>query len=45
MAAGGQAGTQHALNLLRGEVDRTLSLLGFTNLKDLISACLIKQKL
>ncbi|WP_172116230.1 alpha-hydroxy acid oxidase [Halomonas hibernica] len=45
LAAGGQAGTQHALNLLRGEVDRTLGLLGFTTIQDLTSACLSKRKL
>lgn len=43
LAAGGQAGAEHALNLLRGEVDRTLGLLGHTNIKDLTSACLVKR--
>nr|WP_246009186.1 alpha-hydroxy-acid oxidizing protein [Halomonas nanhaiensis] len=43
LAAGGPAGAEHALSLLRGEIDRTLGLLGFTNIQDLTSACLIKQ--
>lgn len=43
LAAGGQAGAGHALNLLRGEMDRTVGLLGFNNIQDLTSTCLIKR--
>ncbi|WP_447553311.1 alpha-hydroxy acid oxidase [Vreelandella sp. EE22] len=45
LAAGGQAGAEHALNLLRGETDRTLGLLGLNNIHDLTSACLIKRSI
>jgi len=35
LAAGGQAGAEHALGLLRGEIDRTLGLLGCSRLDEL----------
>lgn len=35
LAAGGQAGAEHALDLLRGEIDNTMALLGRTTLRDL----------
>jgi (S)-mandelate dehydrogenase len=35
LAAGGQAGVSHALNLLRTEMERTLTLLGCRNLGEL----------
>lgn len=42
LAAGGQSGAEHALALLRGEIDRTLGLLGCTCLEEL-DASLVKQ--
>ncbi|MDR5890979.1 MULTISPECIES: alpha-hydroxy acid oxidase [Halomonas] len=35
LAAGGQAGVAHALDLLRGEVDRTIGLLGLSQASEL----------
>ena len=35
LAAGGQAGVEHALKLLRGEMDRTMGLLGFDHVSEL----------
>lgn len=35
LAAGGQAGATHALELLRGEMERTLTLLGCSSIDDL----------
>ncbi|SEN32110.1 alpha-hydroxy acid oxidase [Halomonas caseinilytica] len=42
LAAGGQPGVEHALDILRREIDRTLGLLGETRLADLDASHLVK---
>ncbi|MCG7578438.1 MULTISPECIES: alpha-hydroxy acid oxidase [unclassified Halomonas] len=42
LAAGGQAGAEHALDILRDEVDRAFGLLGFDRLDQLTDRCLVK---
>lgn len=43
LAAGGQAGADHALKLLKKEMESTLGLLGYTRLDELEARCLKQQ--
>ncbi|WP_249976453.1 alpha-hydroxy acid oxidase [Vreelandella olivaria] len=40
LAAGGQEGVEHALGILRSEIDRTVGLLGYSALDELTPECL-----
>jgi len=44
LAAAGQAGVEHALRLLHGEIERSLGLLGCNTLAE-VSACLVRGRL
>jgi (S)-mandelate dehydrogenase len=41
VAAGGEAGASHALDLLRGEVDRTMAQIGVNRVDDISRAHLV----
>jgi (S)-mandelate dehydrogenase len=43
LAAGGQAGAEHALDILRAEVDRAVGLVGYDRLDQLTETCLVKK--
>jgi (S)-mandelate dehydrogenase len=44
LAAGGQTGAQHALAILRGEIDRVLALLGCRSCNELSPDCLFRPE-
>jgi (S)-mandelate dehydrogenase len=44
LAAGGQAGAEHALDILRAEVDRAVGLVGYDRLDQLTETCLVKKE-
>lgn len=43
LAAGGQAGVEHALEILQGEIDRTIGLLGVDRITDLDASVLVPR--
>jgi (S)-mandelate dehydrogenase len=44
LAAGGQPGVAHALDILRREIDRTIGLLGVERIADLETSMLVPDR-